>query len=243
MSILPIIRDSAWQFVGILLTVVGIGVTFIVYQWQKQRRELAFGVYYESSLLEITQDIADRVQVSFDGKPVPNIRLVVLAMKNSGNQPFLPIDFLTPLKIVFPKETIPLSLDVSHKVPPNLDIQANLVSGTAIEVVPTLLNPGDQFILKILTMGKPCDPDIDVRVVGISKLVPINRLSARVGRDKIRQSPIRILLLACLLVVFNFFIPEFPPTSYLVLILFIVIFLVQWFYEYFTNTSNRYIDE
>jgi hypothetical protein len=87
-------RDAAWQT---LLGGVALIVTIVIYYLQKQRKELAFGVLSARTLVNVSEQVASRVVISFDGVPVTNIRLVVIGLKNSGDKPILATDFERPM--------------------------------------------------------------------------------------------------------------------------------------------------
>ena len=146
---LDLLRDGVWQFVGVVFALVTIAVTLLMYYYQRERRELAFGVLYETQLLSVSTTLANRAQISFDGQVVPNIRLVVLALKNSGNRPVLASDFQSPFAVRFGDAARPLSVEVSKQFPADLGATVQL-QGEQLLVQPLLLNPGDYFVLEVI---------------------------------------------------------------------------------------------
>ena len=240
---LELLRDPAWQFVGVVLALLAVAVPLVVYQHQRDRRELAFGVFYETPLLGVSRELAGRVQISLDGQAVPNLRLVVLAVKNSGNRPILAVDFHTPLVIRFGSGATALSAQVARRVPENLPISASL-SNNEVHIPPLLLNPGDFAIVKVLTTGVAACPTADVRLAGVPRIAPINHINELPGRTKVRRNLVLMPVVALVAVAFFVTTDELPrPVLLVVLPVMVVIPILQWLVDYLRNKTNRYADD
>ncbi len=240
---LEVLRDGAWQFVGAVFALVAIAVTVLLYYYQRERRELAFGVLYETQLLSVSTALANRAQISFDGHVVPNIRLVVLALKNSGNRPILASDFQSPFAMRFGEAERPLSVEVSKQFPADLDASVQLQDEQVL-VQPLLLNPGDYLVFKVLTTGESNELSKKARIVGVSKVAAIKPISDLPGRQKVRRNLIVLPILSVAAGAFLAF--KGDSKSLLVpsfLIVLAIVPVIQWLIEYFSNDANRYVDD
>lgn len=240
---IELIRDPAWQFAGVVLALLAVALPLVLYQHQRDRRELAFGVFYETPLLGVSSELAGRVQISLDGQSVPNLRLVVLGLKNSGNRPILAVDFHTPLVIRFGVGVTALSAEVARQVPQNLPVSASLASNE-VHIPPLLLNPGDFAIIKVLTTGNVASPTADVRLAGVPKVAPINHINELPGRMKVRRNLVLMPLIALAAAAFFVATDELPrPVLIVVLPVMVVIPILQWLVDYLRNKTNRYVDD
>ena len=240
---IELIRDPAWQFVGVVLALLAVAVPLVIYQHQRDRRELAFGVFYETPLLGVSRELAGRVQILLDGQAVPNLRLVVLAVKNSGNRPILATDFHSPLVVRFGTGVAPLSAEVGRRVPDNLPFDATLSNGE-VHITPLLLNPGDFAIIKVLTTGSAASPIADVRLAGVPRVATINHVNELPGRKKVRQNLVLMPLFALAAAAFFTANDELPrPVLLVALPVMVVIPVLQWLADYLRNKTNRYVDD
>lgn len=169
-----LLRDGVWQFVGVLVGVIGILVAIIIYYFQRQQKELAFGTMLDRNLLNVSDQLAQKVIVTFDGDPVKNIRMVLLGFKNSGTSPILETDFQQPVRITFGNEAKLLSVEVTSQVPSNLKIVASHIpESDCVELAPLLLNSGDYFVLQALVSVQQLSVAVDARIVGVASLAEI----------------------------------------------------------------------
>jgi hypothetical protein len=237
---LALLRDGVWQFIGVLVALATIAVTLLVYHYQRERRELAFGIFYETRLLSISHELAGRVQITFDGSSVPNVHLVVLALKNSGNRAILATDFQHPIGVSFGEDARLLSVEVSRQVPSNINANVE-IEGARFLVHPLLLNPGDFLMVKVLTTGEPSVMRANARVVGIPTLAQIKHVNDY-GRKKIRRN---LVGLPVLFLIAYFAIPQEPLSWYAaaLLILYAAVAIAPWLFAYFRNESNRYVHD
>lgn len=239
---IDLLRDPVWQFVGVVIALLALALPLVIYQHQRDRRELAFGVFYETPLLGVSRELAGRVQITLDGQAIPNLRLVVLAVKNSGNRPILAVDFHTPFVIRFGTGVTALSAQVARRVPENLPVNASL-SNNEVHIPPLLLNPGDFAIIKVLTTGGAASPTADVRLAGVSRVALTNHINELPGRKKIRQNLVLMPLFALGAAAFFVAIDELPR---LVLVVFLAVIVVvpilQWLVDHLRNKTNRYVD-
>lgn len=169
---LEALRDPLWQFVGALLTLLAIGISYFIYLAQRRRPGLAFGVLSNQALLTVAESIQSRVALTFDQKPVSNVHVVNCGVKNIGNTPIRTADFEEPFRIHIPPQTLLLSAEITEKSPESLKVEL-ATSESSVELKPLLLNPGDSAVLRLLVAGETSELRYHVRVVGISNPFPL----------------------------------------------------------------------
>ena len=171
MSLLSYLRDPAWQFV---LTVFGIAVAILIYRLQKGHREIAFGAISVRSLLSVSEELSGRVVVTLDEKPVQDLHLIIVGLKNSGTCSILPSEFDRPAVLSFGDNVEIISWQITKEQPSNLKAVVNL-NKNQLEVMPLLLNRGDYITLKVLVSTSKPNISADIRVVNIERLTMLNK--------------------------------------------------------------------
>lgn len=170
---LELLRDAVWQFVGALLALLGVFVAIYLYWLQRQSKELAFGLLSSRRPLSIADELSSRVTVQLDGSPVGNLHLLVFGLKNSGHRAVLPEDFAKAFSIAFDDGKV-VSAEIASQYPKNLGAQLT-VQERRVELLPVLLNPGDQLLVQILLSSTRPEWKADARVVDVPTLAEINR--------------------------------------------------------------------
>lgn len=170
------LSNPLWQFaVNAAIGLFTIIVTIIIYRKQQNRRSVTYEIISDTPILSLKEEIKGRVQVLFDTKPVGEVRLVTLKLKNSGDMPVLPNEYIEPIKVDFGESADILDVDVLETVPDDIKntIKALLkVEGSKIVFEPFLLNSGDAVIIKALIAQPRLTKEIKVstRIIGINQL-------------------------------------------------------------------------
>ncbi len=172
-QVLLILRDPVWQFIGSVLAVLAIIVSAMIYHFQRQKRELAFGLLRSRRVVAISDEISSRVSVLVDGHPVSNVHLLEFGLKNSGSQAISSKDFEQDMLVVFPEDCSILSVDIVRKSPPDLATGIGFKTNSVF-VQPHLLNAGDFAVIQILASMKTLSFTTSARIKGISQLATIN---------------------------------------------------------------------
>lgn len=166
---IDMLRDPLWQFIGAILTFLALPAAFWIYVLQRPRKELAYGVLSRQRLLSFSRELKGRVEVTVDGKPVEDVHLLVIGVKNSGNTPILQSDFLYVPSIRAATGTIFLSVEASTLTPSNLGLDLFFYP-EKIEFNPILLNPGDYFSVQVLASSQDPEVSPDFRIIGSSNV-------------------------------------------------------------------------
>lgn len=166
---MDILRDQIWQFIGAVLGLLAIAVTVLIFRWQRSRKALTFEVVTFSPLLTVASDVKDKLQITFEGKPVTNLRLLVLRLYNSGNVPIPAMDYERRIELVFDEKAEIIDAAVIETAPDNIRATIDFKSDR-VGVDPVLLNPKESMTLRILTTQDRQEFDIDARIIGISNI-------------------------------------------------------------------------
>ncbi len=174
-------RDPIWQFVGIALGLVSIGVAVAIAWGQRRFSQISFD-FYVVPLVKVHPHAEGRVAVLLDGAIVDTAALCYIRLWNSGNQPIQAADFVEPLVFDLGEGIRAFSQDVHETSPPDLVVNLNpldpsqhALSRNSVRVEPLLLNPGDMFSISVLTEGEAF-PSLRGRIVGVKRFVRIDML-------------------------------------------------------------------
>jgi len=169
---LQLLRDPAWQIAGILLAAAAVVASCWIYRLQRQTKELAFGVVSSRRLLTVADEVSSRVRVELDGREIKDLHLTVYGLKNSGRRAVPASDFDRPLCLRFAPGQV-VSAQVSSQAPLNLGAKL-LVTDSAVQLEPLLLNPGDHILIQVLLSPASPRGQLDGRVIDVSDFQPIN---------------------------------------------------------------------
>ena len=171
---IELLRDPIWQFVGAALALLALAAAFWIYLLQRQKKELAYGVLSTRRLLSVASELRSRVSVTIDGRPVEDLHLIVVGIKNSGNTSIAEADYLYALTLHVKDKTEIISAEVSKFFPSNLLVSLSF-QPDKLEFKPPLLNPGDYFTVQALVSGKSPAFTSDFRLIGTSKTELLRR--------------------------------------------------------------------
>lgn len=236
-TILQIIRDPAWQFAGI---VVGAIVSFAIYGWSRDQKELAFGVLYLAPVVTTTKEFASQITVQYNGQAVQEVHSISFAIKNSGKKSIISDDFERDMRISLGKGVSVLFLGVVEQNPSNLGIDA-IITPEGISIRPTLLNPGDSFVVRALTSGAAVKPAFDGRVAGVSKVAKLTQTSTRPSSFTNEAAWMLILVSTCLLGHFMLTDINLKSGAAAFALLFFVRFAFNFLWDYLRNAQGRAI--
>lgn len=173
-SLLALFRDGAWQFAGVLVSVLSIAATFWVYHLQRSKQSLTAGPVRSQPLLSVPSQAAGRVTIQYDGTGVESVHLIEYIITNTGSRPILPADFVNPIRITPTATTTVLSAAIAAESPRGISGRLE-IDATKIQLDPLLLNPGDSLTIQVLASGPNPSGEITARVAGITTLTPPER--------------------------------------------------------------------
>ena len=151
-----------------ILAAVAICITLILFLVNRRRRRLSYLVS-DTRVLGVHEAVnPSRVKILFDGAPVTEVRLLMITVNNSGNEPIRAEDFERPLRFSWAEPAGILAAEVEEVNPEALQPSVK-VGQNEIVLEPLLLNPGDWLRIKILInqVGKL---SVDARVLGVKRI-------------------------------------------------------------------------
>jgi hypothetical protein len=164
-NLITILRDPMARTI---LAVIAISTTVLLFLIARRRKGLSYMVS-DTRVLGVHEAVnPSRVQILFDGKPVTDVHLVTITVKNSGNEPIRVDDFERALRFTLAEPATILAAEVIEVGPESLQPTINAV-GSAVIVDPLLMNPGDWLRIKTL-INQVTKLSVDARIAGVKKI-------------------------------------------------------------------------
>lgn len=189
-----ILGDPAWTALATLLAAVSIGVPIWLYRRSRSRKALSFGRKV-TQLVDIHDEARGKISIRYEDRPVEQVYLVEIHLKNSGNVPILQTDFDQPLTLDLGEAT-PMTVDLGETVPEGLAPELE-IEGNRVKLRPLLLNPGDELTFKVLVRDYGGVAKLTYRIVGISDLTDARAQAQRAQgwRREVVENPFLSLIL------------------------------------------------
>lgn len=163
-----ILRDPMWQFIGVIATVVIAAISILLIVRNQMRKSFGFQVVTCAPVLSFKEEIREKLQVLYDGRPIKQAQLCVVRFINSGNVSILPNDYTTRLSLTFGKKAQVLTSEIIEQNPPNLGMQIS-VDSKKVLMSPSMLNRGDSFTVRSVVTDYE-DVSVDGRIVGVEEI-------------------------------------------------------------------------
>lgn len=165
-------RDQFWPFLGVIVGIVAMIITIIL---GRRKKELSCELN-TTELVKVDARVTDKLQVSFDGKKVSQLHLVLLRFFNSGYSDIDDKDFRGNIDIAFGENAQILKAEVSEKEPENIKIVLKNSENKA-ELEPTLLNRKYTFTLMFLISNfKKVSVNCQIKGIWAIKMISPNDL-------------------------------------------------------------------
>lgn len=158
--------------IGLIFTAITIIIALLSFLKRHLIKSLSYRIINMSALLSVKEEARDKIKISYAGKEVENVTLLLLEFVNTGNVPIIPTDIIKPICITFDKEAKVLTSEVENGRR-NLGIVMT-TNEDSVTIKPELINPKDSFIIKILLSKAINGFNIsDYRIVGIEEIKEI----------------------------------------------------------------------
>ena len=173
------LRDPVWQGIGAVIGVAGIVSTIILgvvlYRLQRRRKELGYRVLSQTRVVSVEAELAERVQVLYEGRLVSDVHLVVVEIVNWGNQPIVAQDYEHPLGFHTGETSRILTAELTESEPDGLPASPTISQTRhTVTVDPLLLNPGDTFKVRILVSDFGGTVEVATRIEGVKKVTKLH---------------------------------------------------------------------
>lgn len=173
------LRDPIWTFISVIVALIAVCITIVIYLQQRNRKEITWGITSNTLVLpvpEVGEHAKSKLQVLFEGKTVDDLRLVILALNNTGDAPIEVKDFEnnTPISFDFGDTAEILYAEILETKPESLKSRVQVASkimypGKLI-IEPLLLNSKDTFTFKVLLIKFDGHVNTFARISGVKDL-------------------------------------------------------------------------
>lgn len=170
-AVFDFLRDPALTIalLGVLLGGIAVIISILQYRRTHKRRRLFYNIQSNQRVLSVQEELRGQVQILFSGRPVSDVRLVVIELYNPGEDDVQPEHFREPICFKFEGEAEVLSAEQVSSEP------SNIVAGISFEscriyVPPILLNHGDTLVFKAMLTKSSGYPAVTARIVGVSQV-------------------------------------------------------------------------
>lgn len=162
-------------FVSILGIVVALLLPIVLFIKQRDRKQISYEVTSDKSLLSIRKEVEGDVQVLFAGKPVSDLRQVVLKLRNTGNVPIEVKDYENnnPIEFDFGTKAEVLNAEILETIPMSLKDRAEAsleLENGKVRFEPLLLNARDCITIRVLLAGFNGDLNVIARIAGVQQI-------------------------------------------------------------------------
>lgn len=172
---LDLLRDPAWQFVGVILGLAAIAVSIWVYFAQKPHKRLLVETIVRFPLVRVGPNHIPGLDVTFNGLPVEDASIALVKITNIGNAPLLGSDFEEPLALSFGAQSKVLHAEISSTSPTDIPIIA-VAADCEVLFSRNLLNPGDYYQCRVLVQNSSGAFSIKGRIAGVNKIHRVQRI-------------------------------------------------------------------
>lgn len=171
-----ILRDSIWTFIGAVLALAAILVSWAVYLAQKQRKRITVETLARVPLIAFGKEGITGLEITFNGEALERATIVLIRVTNAGNTPILSADFEAPLSFEFATGAKILSASIVASEPERMPVTASFTAGL-VTLSPHLLNPTDNLTCRVLLPASDTKYQSLGRIVGVKKIEGTRRVS------------------------------------------------------------------
>ena len=157
--------QDAPSWIGVLIGIASIVVTYVAYRSQRNRKQLEFVVVGNQRIL--TSRVADVLDVSFNGRKVEDPSIVILRIVSTGDRAIPAADFHRPLAVTLRGVHHIVTASVAAVRPRDLDVTL-IMEANRVVFTPTLINPEDFLELQILASGRATDVALEGRIADVT---------------------------------------------------------------------------
>jgi len=166
---MDLLRDPIWQFIGAMIGAAAILVTIYLFLLQLPRKSLSYMVLATTPLVSVEEEIRANVRITFDGKPIQDVCLVILRLANDGNIPIIASDFEQPITLSFGEGNHILSAQLIDATTPAF-AQTISITQSHLTVRPALWNVQDSITVKLFLSRQPEAIQYDAHIAGVKEI-------------------------------------------------------------------------
>ncbi|MBN8594345.1 MAG: hypothetical protein J0M33_21495 [Anaerolineae bacterium] len=169
-------RDPAWLAVilAVVAIIVGAGVSIFIFLRQNKRKTLSYEIRSYVPLLNVDSQVKDKLQITYNGKVVNDLKLLVVRLLNDGDIPIESRDFDEMVSVDLGETAEILIAEISSAQPKELKAKVTSEKNRAL-LQPLLLNQTDWVELKLIVAGASSHPKVAGRIVGVKSIKTIQQ--------------------------------------------------------------------
>jgi hypothetical protein len=169
-----------WTFVGACGALGAVIVPIVIYLKQKNIKGLVRDVISNTSLLSIDKEVKGKIQVLYNGKPVDDVRQVVLKLWNYRQATIEPKDYVLPIVFDFGDKAEILDTPFIDTIPPDLKKEVDLTaSSNTLTLKPVLLHGKDSVTIKVI-LTKFDKLEVSARINGVRQgIITVEELPSK----------------------------------------------------------------
>jgi hypothetical protein len=226
------------QIIYLPVAIIAIVVTVWFFYKGKQKKAISCVFDQIEFPIEVKagEALDGEIEIRYKGKPVKNIFLVRVKIKNTGNLPIRRSDVIEPLTFTFEPDVVILREPrIIEQNPQNLkatwEPNRSNTSSKAIGFLFDLLNPNDEVSAEFICAGNPQLPKTTARIEGVSNIDssdPEEKVLKKAVTDGL-EMPMIIVISILVSVISNYFSIsqiKIPPFLALGFIIVIILFFV-----------------
>lgn len=194
------LKDPVWQFVSVVIGIIAIFVSFYISNDERPSKKLRVEILSNNPLISVDTNIANEIEVTYKDIPVESLSLILLRFENTGNEPIGESDYSEPIRITLSENAEIGEATIQETKPVGINLSSTIISNNQIELAKTLLNPGDQVVVKILAINNDETLKINARIAGIQNIEVVSVLENQSNTNSSRNFGLTIAGAYCLLI-------------------------------------------
>lgn len=155
------------DLITIAIMIITIAIMIIIFLFQRQTKKLSYEIILNTSLVKVSSEIKDKIEVYYEKNKVENPQLLIIRFLNNGNQPIISSDFEENIKLVFSDDAKIIQCYSTNLNPTGLSLNFHHAENT-ITINPLLLNSNEGFTLNLIIEGQDSSFNIIDRIKGVS---------------------------------------------------------------------------
>lgn len=167
--LIGLLRDGLWQFVGALLALIALIAMVQIYRKQKVRKQLSYDVLSNSSIMTGAEGILGQLEIKYNGEEVSELYVIEIKLVNNGNIAIKAEDIASNIAISVEEGKV-LSSEVTYVKPKDLVVKIESVETNKVILAPTLINAGDEFVIKLLVDDMFGEVQVGARIADVRSI-------------------------------------------------------------------------
>jgi len=146
----PTLAAILGAIAGAIITSIG---SYLVFKSTKKLKRIDVQIYDSKSLLNFSQDIADKLKVIYDGSDVNSIFLHTVEVIHTGNDAIEN----QPITIKLDSHSTIVSFDIQTFPEEEFGTIVHEIQGSQAKFIVSLLNPNDKIIFQLISINNKSD--------------------------------------------------------------------------------------